>query len=417
MHIDLKALGEQLADIVKAHMAAFVRRLEALENRPPEPGPRGEPGLPGADGKDGKDGRDGIEGRSVTLDDVRPVVEAAFSSWALEFERRSIDMLQRAIERIPTPRDGKDGEPGQRGEPGDPGRDGRDFDPELLRAAAREEAAAAVAAIPRPADGKSITVDDVRPLIEGEVQRLAEEHKAAALAIVQRAVEAIPVPRDGRDADPDAVRAMVCEEVLKAVKSIPVPKDGRDADPEFVRSAIREEVGRAVSALPPPQPGKDADAVQIAKDVLDMVTKSLPAVKDGRDGDSVTLEDVQPLVEAEVSRRLLDMERRAADVLQKAVESAPRPKDGADGFTPDDLEIALDDRTLTVTLCSGDRRVQRQVHMAGMMLDRGVYQSGQAYEKGDAVTYASSYWAAKQDTTEPPKGPGNHWRLVAKGAR
>jgi hypothetical protein len=436
----MTALVKEIFDGVEAWLAPTIagieQRLAAVEDRPApregkdgapgrdgkdgEPGPRGDKGDPGQDGADGKDGRDGKDGKSITVDDVMPMMEAAFAKWALEFERRSMDMVQRAIDRLPVPKDGKDGEPGQRGEQGLPGRDGRDFDPDVLRAAAREEAAAEVAAIPRPADGKSVTVDDVRPLIEGEVKRLAEQHKAEALAVVQRAVEAIPVPRDGKDADMDAVRVMVREEALQAVKAIPVPRDGKDADPEAVRLAVREEVSRAVAALPPPQPGKDADAVAIAKDVLDMVMKSLPAVKDGRDGkdgESITPEDVQPLVEAEVSRRLLEIERRATEVAQRAVDKAPKPKDGADGFTPDDLEISLEDRTLTITLCAGERRVQRQVHLPGMMVYRGVYAPGKAYAQGDAVTYGGSVWVAKRDTGQPPKGAGDDWQLGVKGTR
>lgn len=61
------------------------------------------------DGAPGKDGAPGADGASVALEDVLPVVEAGFSRWALDFERRAADVLQRAAERIPVPRDGIDG--------------------------------------------------------------------------------------------------------------------------------------------------------------------------------------------------------------------------------------------------------------------------------------------------------------------
>jgi hypothetical protein len=53
--------------------------------------------------------RDGIDGRSVTLDDVRPLMDTAIATWALEFERRASDLIQRCIDRIPKPADGKAG--------------------------------------------------------------------------------------------------------------------------------------------------------------------------------------------------------------------------------------------------------------------------------------------------------------------
>lgn len=50
-----------------------------------------------------------LDGKSVTLEDVRPLFDAAFAGWALDFERRAADVLQRAIDKMPAPKDGSDG--------------------------------------------------------------------------------------------------------------------------------------------------------------------------------------------------------------------------------------------------------------------------------------------------------------------
>jgi collagen type III alpha len=71
----------------------------------------GHDGLPG---KDGQNGRDGIDGKSVTVDEIRPMMESELAKWALEFERRATDLIQRCIDRIEKPKDGA------------PGKDGRD---------------------------------------------------------------------------------------------------------------------------------------------------------------------------------------------------------------------------------------------------------------------------------------------------
>jgi len=47
-------------------------------------------------------------------------------------------------------------------------------------------------------DGKSVSLDDVRPLVD---------------EIVAAKVAAIPLPRDGKDVEPEAVRAMLVEAV------------------------------------------------------------------------------------------------------------------------------------------------------------------------------------------------------------
>jgi integrin beta 3 len=92
-----------------------------------ETGPRGTEGKPGIDGKDGapgprgergEKGDPGRDGHSVTIDEVRGLFEAEVSRWALEFERRAHDVLQKAIDRIPPPADGKDGVDGINGKDG-----------------------------------------------------------------------------------------------------------------------------------------------------------------------------------------------------------------------------------------------------------------------------------------------------------
>jgi integrin beta 3 len=75
-------------------------------------GDQGEPGVKGdrgADGADGDPGADGKDGKSITVDDVMPMLDGAVAKWMLEVERRIMDMAQRAIEAMPRPRDGKDG--------------------------------------------------------------------------------------------------------------------------------------------------------------------------------------------------------------------------------------------------------------------------------------------------------------------
>jgi hypothetical protein len=47
--------------------------------------------------------------KSVTLDDVSVFLEAAVAKHLLDFERRAGEKLDRAIERIPVPKDGRDG--------------------------------------------------------------------------------------------------------------------------------------------------------------------------------------------------------------------------------------------------------------------------------------------------------------------
>jgi hypothetical protein len=165
-----------------------------------------------------KDGRDGADGRSVVVDDVRPVVEEyverVLAGWDRPKDGQSVtvddvepvlrDMVEAAVARIPSPKDGRDG------------KDGVSVDPETIR----QMIADAVALIPVPKDGKDG--------VDG---------------------------RDGKDGvsvDPADVARMVSE----AVALIPPAPAGKDADPELVAALVGEKVREAVEALPPPEKGE-----------------------------------------------------------------------------------------------------------------------------------------------------------------
>lgn len=134
--LDLERFTKGLHDYIGAALHPIIERIAAIEARAPEKGEKGADGANGIDGKDGrdgadgkdgapgekgepgqngKDGRDGIDGKSITLDDIKPLLDSAMDKWALDFERRAQDVLQRAIDRMPAPKDGRDGINGKDG--------------------------------------------------------------------------------------------------------------------------------------------------------------------------------------------------------------------------------------------------------------------------------------------------------------
>lgn len=98
----------QAADAVAKH----------LETNPVQHGRDGRDGKDGRDGMDGKDGsagRDGdrgepgADGKSLTIEDVSVFLDAAVAKHVLDLERRCLDAVTKAIDKIPVPKDGKDG--------------------------------------------------------------------------------------------------------------------------------------------------------------------------------------------------------------------------------------------------------------------------------------------------------------------
>lgn len=103
-----------------------------------------------------------------------------------------------------------------------------------------EQVAAAIAALPKPADGVSVTLEDVEPLIS---------------SAVDKAVSAIPQPKDPVGicgALIDRVGQLVLTLSDGSVKTLGVVV-GKDVDQQQVADLIREEVAK----IPRPKDGKD----------------------------------------------------------------------------------------------------------------------------------------------------------------
>jgi hypothetical protein len=101
-----------------------------------------------------------------------------------------------------------------------------------------------------------------------------------------------------------------------AVAAIPTPKDGTSVVIADVEPLIAQLFTRYAQATDSRLPGMLADAAA-----------GLPKPKDGNDGTSVTLEQLQPMV-----MRLFDQwSSNATESLDKAIAAMPGPKDGKDG--------------------------------------------------------------------------------------
>lgn len=326
-----------------------------------------------------KDGEDGKDGKSVTADDVLPALNAELQKAIDQIHSDVLPPLrsevQKAIGAIPTPKDGKDA------------------DPEEVRKLVATEVAKAVAAIP-PApkgdpgdDGESVTAEQILPSLKAELQK---------------AVEAIPIPQDGKNADPEAVRSLVAAEVAKAVSALPPAPKGDRGDsihPDTIALMVSEAVQKAVAALPKPKDGDPGrDAVQI------MV---LPGIDESRSYPAGTY--------AKHNGGEIRAERRTDPVKDGDIFSAgwTVARDGVSavvvtqGDDPRAFEIAA-------MLTSGTKTIAKA--RIPVPMDCGVYRAGQAYEKGDIVSYGGSSWIAQRDTQSKPE-TDDSWRLMVKRGR
>lgn len=191
------------------------------------------------------------DGASVSLDDVKPFLA---------------EQVKAAVDAIPRPKDGESA------------------DMEALRA----ELARMVAELPQPEPGKSFTLDDALPLIDritGEIRAAAVRESAAlsqvaaeSIKSLDEAVASLRQPEDGKSVTVDDVEPML----RQLVSQLPAPKDGVSVTAEDVQPMIEEMVGAAVSAAL----AKAIDALPVPKDgepgrnALDL--EILPSIDESR---------------------------------------------------------------------------------------------------------------------------------------
>lgn len=398
------ATDEQIAAAVERYMAAHPIPVpkDGKDGQDGRDGIDGAPGRDGIDGKDGadgiagkdgapgKDGRDGVDGKSVSLEDVKPFIEGELAKYALDFERRGYEMIERAISRIQQPKDGVDG---------------KDADP--------DEVARRV-----------IDKLDLRGSAKQDIAKLCKELVAAA-------VKEIPVPQDGRDGvdgkDGESVTEdQVAEIVRKHLAANPPPagKDGQDGkDAEVSVEIVKSAVSEYLSANPP-APGRDgADGRSVTVDqVLDEIRESVSAeVKSlvdamprPKDGESVTVGDVEPVLRSMQAEWTLDFEKRAQATLAALIERAPKPRDA---FELETFDTRLDGRTLTTSFKANGKTYEHSVVLDYPMY-HFIWNKDAQYAKSDMVTFDGSMWIATEANKNSKPGQYNkHWKLCVKRGR
>jgi len=289
-----------------------------------------------------------------------------------------------------------------------------------IRAAIDEAVAAKLAAVKDGEPGRSVTIEDVAPMIRSEMDRAIatipkpEAPKPAAidpaelLRVVRDevtgAVDAL-YPREMFDAvQPEAIAAAIRD----AVDALPPPAPGKDADPVEIKRmvedavgairlpegvdsvAVRMMVGEAVAALPPAPAGKDADP-EMVRAMVETAVAALPPPEPGRPGEP------GPPGKLPVVRAWSDAVHYEADVVTHggAVYQAQRDT-GREPPHEDWLLIAAAGR---------DGQDGRSLNI------RSTWNEGETYHRLDVVALNGAAFCARRD--DPGPCPGDGWQMIA----
>lgn len=244
--------------------------------------------------------------------------------------------------------------------------------------------------------------------------------KIPVLDLKEIAAEAsrhIAVPENGKDADPEMVRQAVAEEVAK----LPPAKDGVSVTLDDVRPMIVDAVKSAVEALPPAEPGVSVTAEDLRPVIAEEVAKAMEAItlpKDGEPGRDALQLEILPEIIADKSYSRGTYAKHMGG-LWRSFERTHGMKGWeciVDGLSSAAVEQSGERGfELSLVLSSGTE-VRKSLDLP-VMIYRGVFAPGD-YVPGDTVTWGGSLWHCDSATCDKPGEQGSKgWRLAVKRGR
>lgn len=271
---------------------------------------------------------------------------------------------------------------------------------------------------------KNVPEIDVEKLIADEIAKLPEldlseevgkevaplKAENAALAARCKALEdaaAKPVEFDLTGmATRSEVEKLIADEIAKI-------EPAKEIDSEELATLVNE----AVAALPPAQDGNSVEIEDVLPVIAAEVAKAFEAVPVPKDGEPG--KDGRGVKELLIDREghlIATMDDGATKNLGPVCGKDGQPgQDGRDGFnlTDFDAQVLEDDRTIEFKFVSGDYERVATLKWPTMIY-RGVYSEGKQYDAGDTVSWGGSAWVAERATNGKPDTAQSGWKLAVK---
>ncbi|MCV4343241.1 phage portal protein [Pseudomonas capsici] len=261
-------------------------------------------------------------------------------------------------------------------------------------------------------------LDDRDAVLRAEFSQSIEAIPAPdAQAIAAEAAKLMPLPESGKDADPELIRQSVAEEVAR----LPSPKDGESVTLEDIAPMLLEAVKDAVDALPPAQPGASVTPEDLRPVIAEEVAKAVQALtlpKDGDPGRDALQLEILPEIDGEKSYVRGSYAKHLGG-LWRSFERTSGMK-GWECIVEGVGSVAVEQAggrgfELMMTLSSG-AEIRKRLDLP-VMIYRGVFSPGE-YLPGDTVTWAGSLWHCDESTCDKPGELGSKgWRLAVKRGR
>ena len=343
--------------------------------------------------KHGVDGAPGQDGKSVTVDEMLPVVDR---------------LVSEKFSQIEPP---KNGEKGDRGEPGEPGKSvSKDDVLPDLKSHAEAVLVDLVAALPVPKDGKSVTAEEAADIILPQLKSYADDM-----------ISKIPLP-EPKSVSPEEVAELLESRVTESLGNVL----------ESHVKTIKDAAEAVIAEIPVPvngKDGKDGTSVSI-DDLLPHVQKmaqelfdSIPKPKDGERGepgkDAIDI-DILPFIDFEKSYPRGTWAHHNGGIYKSHANTLGER--GWECIINGIASIDVDktgDREITVKIVDSRGEQVVKTFSTHDAIYRGIYDEKKdaEYTEGDMATCGGSVWYCLSDNPGRPGDANKSWKLAVKRGR
>ena len=226
-----------------------------------------------------------------------------------------------------------------------------------------------------------------------------------------------------------------------------------EAQAKALAPIIRDYVEKAVDAARKQMADDFNSVISVAAyDACVKAIGDLPMPNNGKDGESVTVEDVKPLIDDAVIKAISEIEivapedgKPGRDALE--IDLLPRIDEGkiyhrgtwathnggvwrahattegmrgwecvVDGVSSHDCEQVDERNYEAVSRMASGKEFRKKMYLPNTIY-RKIYKDGEMYQKGDLVTWAGCMWHCDEDTDTKPGDGAKHWTLSTKKGR
>lgn len=245
-----------------------------------------------------------------------------------------------------------------------------------------------------------------------EVRQSIPESQSVELPDVSKmvadAVSEIELPKAPELPDLNQIIADAAESAVKqAFESIPEPKDGKSVTVDDLRPLVEEVVNALI-----PEP---VDVEKLAQDLL----SKIPVPKPGSNGRDALAIELEPFIDEKKSypRGTYATHKGGLWRSHEKTHGMRGWECIVDGVSGVDVKQE-NQRTFTISLERASGTLEVKSFDIPVTIYRDVFKSGTEYQPGDTVTWGGSMWHCNETTTDKPGEPGSKgWTLAVKKGR